>query len=171
MTVVNQQAYIKDYDVEIAQNSVAADPEIGTVQDGLVLDVRPTVSHDRKYVTLELRPTISTVTQLRGVAINLGGTSTLPVVIQLPQITLQSAETTVRVPDRGAVVIGGLKNIRIQDQRSEIPVLAKLPVLGFFFSKKGKAEELRNLIIIAQATIIDLREEEEKQRGRAVSGG
>ncbi|MBN4049884.1 hypothetical protein JYT84_00490 [bacterium AH-315-M10] len=170
VTVVNQRAYIKDYDVEIAQNSVAADPEIGTVQDGLVLDVRPTVSHDRKYVTLEMRPTISTVTQLRGVLLNLGGTSSLPVTIQLPQITLQSAETTVRVPDRGAVVIGGLKNIRISDQRSEIPILAKIPFLGFFFAKKGKSEELRNLIIIAQATIIDLQEEEERQVGRAVGG-
>ena len=55
LTLTNQVAYVKDYDVEVAQTAFIADPLVDIVQDGLVLDVRPTVSHDRKYVTLELR--------------------------------------------------------------------------------------------------------------------
>ena len=31
---------------------VGYDPEIGTVQDGVVHDVRPVVSHDRRYVMI-----------------------------------------------------------------------------------------------------------------------
>ena len=32
--------------------AVGYDPEIGTVQDGVVHDVRPVVSHDRRYVMI-----------------------------------------------------------------------------------------------------------------------
>lgn len=38
--VGRQQAYIMDYDVEVAQFSAAADPIIGTLQEGAVLDAR-----------------------------------------------------------------------------------------------------------------------------------
>lgn len=167
VSVLNQFAYVKDYDVEVAAQIVAADPEIGTVQDGLVLDVRPTVSHDRRYVTLEMRPTVSfLVKPIPSRTIGLGGSASAEVRIQMPNITLHQAETTVRVPDRGAVVIGGLKTINIQDLRSETPILSKIPILSFFFSRKGKAEELRGMVIVAKATILDLQEEEERQRGR-----
>jgi len=37
------------------QNAVL-DPEVGFVSDGISLDVRPIVTHDRRYVMLEMRP-------------------------------------------------------------------------------------------------------------------
>ena len=59
LTVVNQISFVQDFDVEVAQTSFIADPVIGVVQDGLTLDVRPTVSNDRQYITMELRPTVA----------------------------------------------------------------------------------------------------------------
>ena len=41
--------------------AVGYNPTIGTVQDGIVGDVKATVSADRRYVQLDMRPTISTV--------------------------------------------------------------------------------------------------------------
>ena len=42
-----QQAYVADYDVDVAQASAIADPIIGVLQDGVVLDVRVlNVSHE-----------------------------------------------------------------------------------------------------------------------------
>jgi len=35
-----------------SQGAVGYDPEIGTVQDGVVHDVRAVVSHDRRYVQI-----------------------------------------------------------------------------------------------------------------------
>ena len=34
------------------QGAVGYDPEIGTVMEGVVHDVRPTLSHDRRYVQI-----------------------------------------------------------------------------------------------------------------------
>lgn len=162
LTIVNQVAYLKDYDVEVAQTAFIADPLVDIIQDGLVLDVRPTVSFDRKYVTLEVRPTVATLQRpIRTFVTPLSGLTTA-VIIELPEIEYKSAETTVKVPDNGYVVIGGLKNISSVDRRSETPILSQIPILSFFFSKKGRSDELSDLLIIMHVHIVDLNEEEAK---------
>ena len=52
---------------------VAYDPEIGTVQDGVVGDVRATVSADRRYVQLDMRPTLSVVLAIDNFLVIVGG--------------------------------------------------------------------------------------------------
>ena len=39
LTITNQVSYLKDFDVEVAQNAVIADPVVGLAQEGVVLDV------------------------------------------------------------------------------------------------------------------------------------
>jgi hypothetical protein len=39
MMVVTQQAYVRDFDAEVAQAAAIADPKVGVVQSGVVLDV------------------------------------------------------------------------------------------------------------------------------------
>lgn len=166
LTVVNQLSYIQDFDVEVAQTSFIADPIIGIIQDGLTLDVRPTVSNDRHYITLELQPTVAKLTEPIPTFATTLGSSFTPVIIQLPELSLQRARTTVRLPDGGSIVIGGLKNISTVDRSSEIPFLAKIPLLSFLASRKGRSDEQRNLMIIVRAKITDLQEEESRFRGR-----
>lgn len=166
LTVVNQLSYIQDFDVEVAQTSFIADPIIGVIQDGLTLDVRPTVSNDRKYITLELQPTVAKLVEPIPTFSTTLASSFSPVIIQLPELKMQKARTTVRIPDGGSIVIGGLKNINTVDRQSEIPVLGKIPVLGFLFSRKGRSDELSNLMIIVRARVTDLQEQEAMLRGR-----
>jgi len=163
LTVVNQQSYIKDFDVEVAQSAYIADPQMGTLQTGVVLDVRPTISNDRKYITLEVRPTITTLATLEPFETTLGGAQT--VTLSVPCVNLQSVETTVRIPDQGTLLLGGLKNYTNDDAKLDIPILGDIPVIGFFFSQRTKSEEQKDLIILIKAKIIDLEEEEEKAVG------
>ena len=73
VSVVNQKAYIQDFDVEVAQFQAVADPQVNVLTEGVVLDVRPTIHHDRKYLTLEIQPTVAKVVALRTYASTLGG--------------------------------------------------------------------------------------------------
>jgi type II secretory pathway component GspD/PulD (secretin) len=160
LSIVNQVSYVKDYDVEVAQTAFIADPLVDVVQDGLTLDVKPTVSYDRKYVQLELQPTVATLLRpIRTFETNLSGLTT-PVIIELPEVITRSAATTVTVPDHGYVVIGGLKHVTTKDQRSETPILGQIPIISMLFSRKGRSDEIRDLIIIMHVKIIDLSEEE-----------
>jgi tetratricopeptide (TPR) repeat protein len=156
--MLNQITYIQDFDVEVALASFIADPVVGVISDGIVLDVRPTIAQDRKTVSLELRPTIATI--MRPIAeftSSLAGLTT-PITIQLPELQVASVKTTVVVPDGGTVVIGGLKKLFNIDQRAEIPFLSDIPILSLLFKKEGEASENRDVILMITATIIDANE-------------
>lgn len=160
ITLVNQLSFIQDFDVEVAQTAFIADPLVSIIQDGMTLDVRPTISHDRRYVTLELQPTIATLIRpIQTFTVSLGA-GTTPVTLQLPETSIQKSQTTVKVPDGGSLVIGGLKNISFADLESEVPFLSKIPILNFLFSRRGTSKEVSNLIVIVTARITDMHEEE-----------
>jgi len=158
VTAVNQRAYIQDFDVEVAQFQAVADPQINVLQEGIVLDVRPTIHHDRKYLTLEVQPTVAKVIALRNFSSTLGG-NTSPIQFQLPEVEVQSVFTTATVPDGGSLMLGGLSRVRSIERRAEVPWFAKIPILGFFFKNEGYSDENRSLVILIRARITDVREE------------
>ncbi len=154
-TMLNQITYVQDFDVEVALAAFIADPVVGVVSDGIVLDVRPTISQNRKYIMLELRPTVATLVRpLPEFTSSLSGLTT-PITIQLPELQVASANTTAVVPDGGTVVIGGLKKLFTIEQVSEIPFLAEIPILNLLFKTEGEASENRDVILMIKATIID----------------
>lgn len=165
VSVINQQAYIQDFDVEVAQFQATADPQINILIEGVVLDVRPTIHHDRKYLTLEIQPTVAKVVALRTFSTTLGG-NTAPVEFQLPELEVQSVFTTAVIPDGGSILLGGLSNIRNIERRAEVPWVAKLPIIGFLLKNEGYNEEHKSLMILIRAQITDVREEIARLEGR-----
>jgi len=159
IAVLNQVAYVKDFDVEIAQAASIADPIIDVVQDGVVLDVRPVVSADRRFVLMELRPTVATLKRpIRQQTTTLGSQNS--VAIELPEVDIQRVRTTVPMPDGGTVLLGGLKVSEKQDLRSGIPLVNKIPILRFLFERKGSYVSNRKLLILLKANIVIPQESE-----------
>ena len=164
VTIITQRSFIQDFDVEVATNAVIADPIIGTFQEGVVLDVRPTVSADRKYVTLELQPTLAVNFDIRELQTELGNAAAGAVTIQFPDIELTKIRTTVTIPDGGTLLIGGLAQSRKVDQMSGVPILSDLPLVSFFTSRKGQSIQKLQKLILIKAKII-LPEEYEPKAG------
>ncbi|HEX6811825.1 MAG TPA: hypothetical protein VF384_09410 [Planctomycetota bacterium] len=152
-------AYIKDFEVEIAQAAAVANPVIGTVHNGVALDVRPVVDSDLKFVTMELRPTVMTL-QLPIPTF----TTTLgvgqPISIQLPEVTLQRVRTTVTMPDGGTMMLGGMRLVERQNLRSTVPLLGSLPGLSWLFSRNGTSVQNRKILILIRAKIVLMEEHE-----------
>jgi type II secretory pathway component GspD/PulD (secretin) len=160
LTVMNQVAYVQDYDVEIAQAASIADPIIAVVQDGVILDVRPVVSADRRFVTLELRPTVAELKRpIRTLTTSLG-VSGNSVTIQLPELEVSRVRTSVPMPDGGTVLLGGFKIHESQDLRSGVPILNKIPLISFFFERHGTFVSNRKLLILLKANIVIPQEHE-----------
>jgi type II secretory pathway component GspD/PulD (secretin) len=157
--VMNQVAYVRDFDVEIAQAASIADPIIGVTQEGTELWVRPVVSADRRFITLELRPTVFTLVRpIREVATTLG--SQQSVTIQLPELDKQAVRTTVPLPDGGTVMLGGMKVSEKQDIRSGVPLLNKIPIVRFLFQRQGTYSANQKLLILITAHIVIPQEHE-----------
>lgn len=159
LSVLNQVAYVQDFNVEIAQAASIADPIVNVVQDGVVLDVRPVVSADRRFITLELRPTIANLKRpIREVVTTLGSQNS--VTIQLPEVEIQRVRTSIPMPDGGTVMLGGLKVSDKQDNKSGVPILNKIPIVSFFFERKGHYVSNRKLLILLKAEIVIPQEHE-----------
>jgi type II secretory pathway component GspD/PulD (secretin)/tetratricopeptide (TPR) repeat protein len=165
VAVINQRAFIQDFDVEVAQFSAVADPQINVLHEGVVLDVRPTIHHNRKYLTLEIQPTVAKVVALRPFSTTLGG-NTLPVIFELPELEVQSLFTSAVIPDGGSLLLGGLSNIRNVERRAEVPWLAKLPLVGFLLKQEGYSDENKSLMIVIRASITDARDKTEELENR-----
>jgi len=162
--VLNQVSYVSDYDVEIAQLAQIGDPIVQQLRDGIILDIRPVISADRRYITMELRPTVALL-QRPIATFSTTLSNGPPVVIQLPEIRIQRVRTTVTVPDGGTLLLGGLRFFQEQRLDSSVPFLSDIPVISFFWSRQGTYVERRNLFILLKATIIRL-EEHEPNMGR-----
>ncbi|MBM3987225.1 MAG: hypothetical protein FJ294_04600 [Planctomycetes bacterium] len=165
VAVINQQAYIQDFDVEVAQFQAVADPQINVLHEGVVLDVRPTIHHNRKYLTLEIQPTVAKVVALRTFSSTLGG-NTAPVEFQLPELEVQSVFTTAVIPDGGSILLGGLSNVRNIERRAEVPWLSQIPIIGFLLKNEGFNEESKSLMIVIRASIMDVHDAVEKLEER-----
>jgi type II secretory pathway component GspD/PulD (secretin) len=156
VTVINEVSFLQDFDVDVANTAFIANPEIGILQEGVVLDVRPTISYDRKYVTLDVRTTVATIQRpIENFETTLGG-FTDAVTFQLPRLEVQNANTTVIVPDGGAVILGGLKTLNYVNRRAEVPWVAQIPIVGVLFRQTGVDDEAKSLVILVKADIRDL---------------
>lgn len=166
-TFMNQYAYISDY--EVVNDNL--DPVISVLTYGDILDVKPFVSADRKYITMEIRP--SSVS-LQGVfvelisaprIIHLGNTGqvipSLPYPIELPNVLVRTLRSTVMLPDKGSLLIGGFNRTLRQRVHSGVPFLSHIPFLGRLFSRNGNYDENSKLFFLLNAEIIDLGEREE----------
>jgi type II secretory pathway component GspD/PulD (secretin) len=165
VTAINQKAYIQDFDVEVAQFQAVADPVVNVLNEGVVLDVRPTIHQNRQYLTLEIQPTVAKVVALRDFSSTLGG-NTSPIKFQLPELKVESVFTSAVLPDGGSLMLGGLSSVRNIERRAEVPWIAKIPVVGFFFKNEGYSDENRSLMILIRARITDVRDEMRKLEAR-----
>jgi general secretion pathway protein D len=167
MFVARQQSYVADY--EISGDSY--DPVIRQFLVGVVLDVKPIVSSDRRYVTLELRPTVTELvnfvtrqidsfTVLQGAQVNVLIRLSFP--IQFPELAIRRVRTTCAVPDGGIMLCAGLyRNVKFHAENG-IPFLSDLPVLGRLFRWNTVDNSKSNLAILISPKIILFEEEEAK---------
>ena len=148
-------------------------PVVGTIPEGTTFDVRPVVSADRKYIYLEVTPSVFDIAKLESFTFsglnsdaNIGGggagTTNIPPeqTIQLPEVNISQLSVTVCVPDKGTLIIGGLGSINKDNSTTGIPILSKIPVLKLLFSHDQKSNIKSNLIILLKPTII-IKEEQE----------
>lgn len=153
LSVTNQLSYVQDFNVEIATGASIADPVVQTIQEGVILDVRPIVSADRRFIVIEVRPTVATLRRpIRELTTGLASASS--VTVQLPELEIARMGTTVPIPDGGTILLGGWKVHEEQNYSSGVPILNKVPLLSAFFERKGNYINNRKLLILLSAQIV-----------------
>ncbi len=164
---IHQRAYIADYEIVNA----SFDPKIETLNFGNILDVRPVVSSDRKYITMEIRPTSVLPVDFQVEILNGFRTAGVPPIviglfdypIELPNVEVRELRSTVMMPDKGTLMVGGFSKVLRQQTHSGIPFLSHIPFLGRLFSKNGVYDQNRRIFFLLNAEILDLGEKEKSR--------
>ncbi len=153
--------YIQSYQLAPAGTDLEA--VIDQLRVGTLLLVRPTVSADKKYITLDLTPR---VIKLMGMSqAGLVGDWT-ELLVDLPTVFEHTAQTFATLPDGGSILISGLAvNVNMQG-RNGVPLVQDLPLIGNIFSRRARQKEKRSFVIMANARMILLEEEEAKQTSK-----
>ena len=72
-----------------------------------------------------------------------------------PSISRREAKTEVLVRDGDTTVIGGIYTRRNAESWNEVPVLSKIPVLGWLFKKKSVSDDRTELLIFITPRIVN----------------
>lgn len=181
-----QFAYIASYDVGAGGGnglSPTLDPKIGILNLGAILDIKPWVSSDLKYVTMEFKPSLATlesdfvetlfVPRFFPVGFNAAGNGGIggvvgnviiqPFPLELPNILLEELSTNVTIPDDGCLLVGGWAHNIDQQMTAEVPFLSHIPFLGRLFGQRGRYSTRTKLYMLATVHIINYQELEAKQ--------
>ena len=116
---------------------------VNFIDVGVKLYVTPTI-HDDGFVTMKIKPEVSSVTS----NLTTSNNNTIPVV------ETSEAETTVMVKNGVSIVIGGLiKEEKIKSSR-KVPFLGDIPVMGFAFRSQDDQVSKTEIVIFLTPTII-----------------
>jgi MSHA type pilus biogenesis protein MshL len=140
--VGEKQAYVTTT-TTTGQTTTTVSEEVTFVDVGIQLSVTPTINDDG-YVTMKVKPEVSSVVS----------TLTTPSGNKIPIIDSSMAETTVMVKDGATIVIGGLRKEEKTSSGDQVPILGKIPLLGFFFRSGTKKTERTELLVMLTPHIV-----------------
>lgn len=117
---------------------------------GIALDVTPQID-ELGNVMLHVHPSISVVSEKQK-NIDLGslGSYKLP----LATSSVNETDSIVRVQDGQIVAIGGLMTHSQTVDKSGLPLLSDVPLVGAAFGQKTKVDRKRELVILMKPTVI-----------------
>jgi general secretion pathway protein D len=143
---ISTQTVVNDNTVTSVPNTTVEFRPVGTT-----LLITPNINSDRT-VTLRILQENSTIN---------AQAATIPVVtngtVQQQNVDVVATRTvsgTVIAKDKLMLAIGGLIEDGVNDQRANVPVLGKIPVLGIPFRRQDTSRNRRELIVLCRPYVI-----------------
>lgn len=168
VAVTIQQSFVSQLNPVVGAGAVAVAPQTNVIDSGAVLDVNATVTSDKRYVTMTLRPGVTRLLDLQTIPFSggaagggFGGGPALQAFIQIPTLSSQRLQTTVTVPDGGTLLIGGQKLASETEVEAGVPILSKIPILKRAYSSRSMVKDEQTLLILIKPKILIQPEQEE----------
>jgi type II secretory pathway component GspD/PulD (secretin)/tetratricopeptide (TPR) repeat protein len=170
ISVAKAISYISGLTPITGDSAGAFQPDVGVVYEGFVLDVEAVISADRRYVTMTVQFGLNENVSFREVtfsgAAGAGdlagrGSSQFEASFQLPELQGTQIATTVSVPDKGTILLGGQRVVNEFEVETGVPILSKIPIVNRFFTNRVTSRtELTTLLLIRPEVIIQQENED-----------
>lgn len=117
------------------------------VSVGIKLKVQPFVTRDGK-IRLDINPEVADIVGERDFKSNGGPSQSLPIIAR------RSSQTMLKVENGETIAIGGLITKVEKSNKSGIPGLRNIPLIGIAFGNKGKQSKETELVIFITSKVI-----------------
>jgi len=114
-----------------------------TITEGVVLSVTPQISGDG-IIHMSISPTI---TERTGMATSRLGD-------QVPITSVRESDTLVRVHEGETIVIAGLTQESVTVDKTKVPILGDVPLIGGLFRRDDRTKKKTDLVILLTPTIM-----------------
>ena len=121
---------------------------IGSAKTGVRLSVKPTV-HASGFVDIDIDQSLSEAAK------------TVTSGIDSPSIFNRQIRTTVTLQDGGSILLGGLISQTKSNNKSGVPIVSKLPIVGRLFRNDNDSSDRTELMIMIIPYVIDTPKEGE----------
>jgi pilus assembly protein CpaC len=110
---------------------------------GVRLTFTPTIAGD--VIRLRIRPEVSSLDFANGVSLQ---------GFLIPAISVRRAETNLELRDGQSFAIAGLLDNELQEQHQAVPLLSKLPIIGYLFRSKSERVERTELMVLITPRLV-----------------
>jgi type II secretory pathway component GspD/PulD (secretin) len=140
--VGEKQAYVTTTTTTGQTTNTIAE-EVTFVDVGIQFAVTPTINDDG-FIVMKVKPEISSVTSIL----------ITPTNNKIPIIDTSLTETTVLIKDGTTLIIGGLRKDEKTNSSQGVPLLGKIPLLGYFFKSSTTTTDRTELMVMITPHII-----------------
>jgi pilus assembly protein CpaC len=124
-------------------SGVSGNVSVSWKEFGVRMKFKPTIAGD--VIRLHVRPEVSSLDFTNG--ITLSG-------FRIPALSTRYAETEVELRDGQSFAIAGLLNNMGQEDKSAIPLLSKVPILGPIFQSRARRTEETELMVLITPRLV-----------------
>ena len=114
-----------------------------TINEGVTLSVTPQIAADG-VINMSIMPSITERT----------GTATSRLGDQVPIVSVRETDTLVRVHEGETIVIAGLMQDRTSVDKSKVPILGDVPLVGGLFRREERTKRKTDLVILLTPTVM-----------------
>lgn len=114
---------------------------------GVILKFKPTIMEKTERIRLKLSPEVSEIDRSAGIVT---GDQT-----QVPGFKTRKVDTTVELMDGETLIIAGLLTNTSTKNKTQVPVLGNIPVLGVLFRNSNDVTNDSELVIFITPKIVD----------------
>ena len=121
---------------------------------GIQLNVVPQISGENDgFISMIIHPAVTSSTETVDIVSVEGSVETT--LVSYPRIISREVETQILIKDGETIAIGGLYKDVVSEAVIGIPILSKLPIIGYLFRRETKDIERVDLVVFITAKIVE----------------
>ncbi len=114
---------------------------------GVILNLTPSINLKTNEITINIEPKFTTSNEKVEDAANKGNF--------IPVIVTRELKTIAKIQSGNVLVLGGLMEDSSNNSQTGVPLLSRIPILGWFFKSVNRSSQIKETVIFIKATIIN----------------